>query len=232
MKVVLEIFNLSKRFAQIVALKNISFKVYQGEIVGVIGANGSGKTTLLKVVVGLLKPTKGSVKVFGKSLEDLSEADLYMISYLPENPNMPSYLTGKDFIDVMASLLRIKTEDVMRLGYMFGLDPYIDRPIYTYSKGTRKKLALATVLAKKSRLIVLDEPFEGLDASSIKSLKRILEEKSAKGNAVLLATHIVKDTLDLYDRVIILDRGKISRICRRDEISVELNDLMVYIHES
>ena len=231
MEVVLEVSNLSKRFAHIVVLEGIRFKVRQSEIVGVIGPNGSGKTTLLKVVVGLLRPTKGIVKVFGKSLEDLDEGDLYMISYLPENINMPTYLTGKDFIDVMSSLLRMQAEDVVRLGRLLGLGPYMDKSIYTYSKGTKKKLALATVLAKESKLVVLDEPFEGLDSRSIESLKKVLKEKSASGAAVLLATHIVKDTLDLYDRVIVLDRGRISKVCERDEICAGLKDLAVQPRE-
>ncbi|MEM2308610.1 MAG: ABC transporter ATP-binding protein [Sulfolobales archaeon] len=213
--IAVDVVNLTKIYpGGVKGVDDLTFRVSSGEIYGLLGPNGSGKTTTLRIIATLLKPTKGSVKVFGyDSILNAVEVRK-LLSYLPEEAGAYRDLTGLDFIKFMLGM-RLKDreleEAVEEAISIADLGSDIKRPIRGYSKGMKRLLALSTVLASGSKLVILDEPTAGLDVERSIRIRSLVDEFSRKrGVTVILSSHNMLEVEHLCDRVGILYRGRLA----------------------
>lgn len=207
----IEVRDLWKTYDGKPAVSGLSMTVTKGEIHGLIGLNGAGKTTTIKCIVGLLRPDAGEIRINGKDIsEDVSYKSL--IGYLPENPSLPDYLTVREFllfIGRLKGLYRLKAEseaeDKLSL---FGLNEFSDQLIYGLSKGMRQRLAIAAAVMSSPMILILDEPFSGLDPEAQRVTKQLMRDVASNGGAVLISTHILDAAERFCNRVTIIHRGK------------------------
>ena len=207
----------------VVAVDGISFDVEAGEAFGILGPNGSGKTTTLKMVLGLLKPTEGTVRVFGRP-----PRDIYVrrrIGYLPEKTSLYGFLNANETLRMFGVMSGMDKETADRraeelLKRLNLREP--KRRISGYSKGMARKVAFAQAILSEPDLLILDEPTSGLDPVSANEVRTILEELKSAGKTIVVSSHILSDIQRMCDRVIIMARGKIcaegtlERLLRRD----------------
>lgn len=203
--------NLKVSYNGIKAVEGACLMVKQGEIHGLLGLNGAGKTTTIKCIVGLLKPDHvDELKVFGI---DVLTSSMYrdFIGYLPESPSLPDYLTPREFLIYLAKIRGIKNQLRDRIDYilnLFGLDVVRDKIIVELSKGLKQRLALATVFLHEPRIVILDEPFIGLDPEGQALVKRLLTKIVRAGGAALISTHMLDSAERLCNNVTIIHEGK------------------------
>jgi ABC-2 type transport system ATP-binding protein len=204
----LEVKDLTKKFGGFTALECINFSMNEGEICGFIGPNGAGKSTTIRVLLGLLKPTKGEAKIFGlDAWKDAVEIHK-RIAYVPGDANLWPNLTGGEVIDLFLKMRgngnRSKKEEMMK---RFDLDP--TKKCRAYSKGNRQKIALISAFASDADLYILDEPTSGLDPLMERVFQEYVLEVKAAGKSVLLSSHILSEVEKVCDRVSIIREGKI-----------------------
>ncbi len=204
---VAEILGVSKVFGEKVAVKDISFSVSERECVGVIGLNGAGKTTLVSMVVGLLSPTAGSVKVFGKSPR--SPEVRGKIGYLPELFAPPPRLTPFELVRLFCGVLDVGRCRAEHLLELVGIMDVKDKLISKLSKGMKQRLGIALVLVADPSFVVLDEPFTGLDPLGRYEMKEMIRELKNRGKTIIFSSHILQDVDELADRIIVMDRGNV-----------------------
>lgn len=209
----LEVFDLKKKFKDVVALNGISFRVRQGEIYGLIGPNGAGKTTALRIVASLLTPTSGKVYVFGLDVVKNSEEVRKIIGYLPEEAGVYNFLTGFEYLKYMASLVlsdKKEIEEAVERGIKIAdLGDAIHRKTSEYSKGMRRRLQLARVLMLNPKLVILDEPTAGLDVVHTYRIRKVLKDYVSLKNSVLLSSHNLLEVEFLCDRVAVISKGSL-----------------------
>lgn len=194
------------------ALSGVSFSVEEGEVFGLIGPNGAGKTTTLRIVAGLLKPDRGSVRVLGVDPFASPRAAKALIGYLPEDADVYSRLTGVEHLRLYARLYGAKSvEELVELGSKIsGLGEALNKEAGEYSKGMKRRLLLAVALMKRPRLAVLDEPTAGLDVYSSIAVRELIKRYAkGEGAAVLLSSHNMLEVEYLCDRVAFINRGRI-----------------------
>ncbi|WP_096200299.1 ABC transporter ATP-binding protein [Bacillus sp. FJAT-45350] len=205
---ILEIKNLSKSIGKINIVKNISFHLNKGEIKGLLGPNGSGKTTILKMLVGLLRPTSGSIKVQGKDIQDDFERAIRNVGAIIENPELYEYLSGYDNLQIFyrsaPDVPESRVEEVIEL---LGMDDYIDDKVKTYSLGMLQRLGLAQAMLHRPAILLLDEPTNGLDPSGIQDLRKHLKMLADEGTAIIISSHLLAEIEMICDSVLILDDG-------------------------
>jgi ABC-2 type transport system ATP-binding protein len=217
-ELVLEVTGLHKTFhigffrKRVEAVRGVSFGVRRGEIFGLLGPNGAGKTTTIKSILRLIFPTKGEIRIFGRPAGDREAAR--RVGYMPENPYVYQYLKPLEFLDLCGRLAGIsKQERCARSELMVdkvGLRDAVDRPIGKFSKGMMQRIALAQALLHDPELLILDEPMSGLDPIGRKEVRDVLLEQRARGKTLLFTSHILSDVELLCDRVVIMQRGKIT----------------------
>jgi ABC-2 type transport system ATP-binding protein len=223
---VLEVADLHKTFhigflrKRIEAVRGVSFEVRRGEIFGFIGPNGAGKTTSIKMILQLIFPTRGQVKLFGTpTFEPEARRRL---GYLPENPYIYTYLKPLEFLDLCGRLVSLpRTERTRRaeaLVHKLGLAHALDRPIGKFSKGMMQRLGFCQALLHEPELLILDEPFSGLDPIGRKDIRDLLLEQKALGRTLLLTSHVLSDVEILSERVAIVREGKIAAYGAIDEL--------------
>ena len=205
---------LWKKFDKVVAIRGVSFKVYEGEIFGLIGPNGAGKTTTLRIIATLLKPTRGKVMVDGYDVVKDADKVRELISYLPEEAGAYRNLTGLEYLEFMAGFYarsrREREEMVEEAIRISGLGGRIHDKIATYSKGMKRRLLLARTLMVKPKLAILDEPTSGLDVVHAIHVRNIIKDYARKhGITILLSSHNMLEVEYLCDRVGILHKGKL-----------------------
>ena len=211
-ELMIRISNLTVSYNGVRAVDSINLTVGAGEIHGLLGLNGAGKTTTIKCIVGLLKPDYvEELKIAGIDvLKDQSYKSL--VGYLPEAPTLPEYLTPREFLTYLAKIrdvkhnIRDKVEEIMDL---FGLQEVKDKLIADLSKGLRQRLALASAFLHEPRVIVLDEPFIGLDPEGQLLVKKLLGKITARGGAALISTHMLDTAERLCNRITIIHKGRI-----------------------
>lgn len=208
---VLEVSNLSKSFGKRKVLDNINLTIHEGDIVGLIGPNGAGKTTLIKTILSLYKSNFGSVRICGFDTKKDLEKALSKTGSIIENPDMYLNLSGKKNLKITALINNIKDKNYIDEMVKFvGLSDRINDKVKKYSLGMKQRLALANALIKKPKLLILDEPTNGLDPYGIKELRMILKKISEEENiSILISSHILSEVENICDRVVIIDKGNI-----------------------
>lgn len=211
----LQVMNLSKHFPRkrglgtVKAVTDISFNVGQGEIVGFIGHNGAGKTTTIKCILGLLKPSLGSISLWGNS--PAASKVRHKIGYIPENPDYDDSFSPMEYLTMFADMRGLPgTEsDWIRLLKRVGLSKWETTGIRQFSKGMRQRLSLALALQSNPDLLIMDEPTGGLDPIARKEFREIIIEENRRGASIFLSSHILSDVETICDRAVILSGGKL-----------------------
>lgn len=203
---------LVRNFGETIAVNQLSFKVQAGEIYGLLGPNGAGKTTTVRMVSGLLLPTEGQVQVFGFDPMSQPIEVKKRIGLVPEDHILYESLTPREFFNFVASVRRLNQSEVenrmLSLIDAFEFAEYYDKPIATLSHGNRQKASIMSALIHDPPLLVLDEPFSGLDARTVRVLKDILNIHLENGGGVLFSSHILEVAESLCDRIGIIDEGR------------------------
>jgi ABC-2 type transport system ATP-binding protein len=210
---VLAIHGLGKDFGAMTALDDLTCSVRRGEIVGLLGPNGAGKTTTMKLVLGLLRPSRGSATFLGLDCTRDAQEVKKRLGYSPDEPAFYDYLTGRETIDFVLNVRGLPlsaTWSALR-GPLELLDfgSALDAATGSYSHGTKKKLALALALAHEPALLLLDEPTNGLDPPTAARVRTLLRERALGGAAVVVSTHLLEMADLLCDRVLVLDHGRL-----------------------
>jgi ABC-2 type transport system ATP-binding protein len=223
---ILEVSDLYKTFRigflrkRIEAVRGVSFNVRHGEIFGLIGPNGAGKTTTIKMMLQLIYPDRGGVTIFGTPTGD--PAARRRLGYLPENPYIYTYLKPLEFLDLCGRLTHLdrrkRAARSRELLERLGLSHAVDRPIGRFSKGMMQRLGVCQALLHEPELLILDEPFSGLDPIGRKDIRDILFEQRLQGKTLLFTSHVLSDVEMLCDRVAIVQRGKLSAYGTLDEL--------------
>ncbi len=203
---------LTRRYGALIALRELTFEARPGEVLGLLGPNGSGKSTTVKVLTGLLQPTAGVVTLDGVDIfADLPRYKSHL-GYVPEEPHLYSYLTGPEYLRLVGRLRNLpdaalddKIDRFMRL-----LDVYDDRyqTLSAYSKGMRQKILIAAAVLHNPRIVVLDEPFSGLDVSAARVLKAFVRSLADEGKIVVFSSHVLEVVEQVCSRVVILKDGR------------------------
>ena len=220
----IETRNLVKRYGDKTAVNTVSFDVYGGEVFGFLGPNGAGKTTTIKMIVGLLQPTSGSVKVAGYDIQTQPMLAQASCGYVPDTPNLYAKLTGRELLRFVSDLYNLDRGQVARrideLLRMFDLANAADDTVDSYSHGMQQKSSLAAALMHDPKVLVLDEPTVGLDPKSARLIKDILRQLADRGAAVMLSTHILEIAERMCDRIGIINKGQLVAVGTMDELRV------------
>ncbi len=218
----IEAQNLKKSYGDKVAVDAISFGVYAGEIFGFLGPNGAGKTTTIKMIVGLLQPTSGTVKVAGYDVQTQPILAKATSGYVPDTPNLYPKLSAKDLLRFVGDLYEMDRQQVERrideFLKLFDLTGAANDTIDSYSHGMQQKTALAAALIHDPQVLVLDEPTSGLDPRSARQIKNILRQMAERGTAVFLSTHILEIAERMCDRIGIINEGELVAVGTMDEL--------------
>ncbi len=218
----IEARNLTKRYGDKIAVDNISFDVYGGEVFGFLGPNGAGKTTTIKMIVGLLQPTSGTVNVAGYDVQAQARLAKAASGYVPDTPNLYAKLTGRELLRFVGDLYDLDRKQAARrmeeLLRMFELASAADDTVDSYSHGMQQKTSLAAALMHDPRVLVLDEPTVGLDPKSARLIKDILRQLADRGAAIMLSTHILEIAERMCDRIGIINKGQLIAVGTMNEL--------------
>jgi ABC-type multidrug transport system ATPase subunit len=218
-------------------LKHVSFAVPEGQVCGLLGPNGSGKTTLFRLMMGILKPTSGSLTIAGLNAFDDRVALKRMMGYLPDEPIFYAYMSGREILELSAAMHGRLVEPTMQelapLIEALRLDTELDHYADDYSRGTKKKLGLLLALLHRPRLLVLDEPTNGLDVESTHRFYDIVRAEAARGTTVLLSTHLMDHVTAICSHVIVIDKGSVKASGDLDELRTQYGGVtleQVFLH--
>jgi len=203
---ILTVQNLSKNYGRIQALKNVSFSVPEGTVFGILGPNGSGKTTMLGTVMDILKPTSGGYQLFD---EEPTAAHRRKIGTLLETPNFYHYLSGVKNLEIAAEIKQHGKEDIERVLQMVDLTKRKDSKFSTYSLGMKQRLAIASCLLGNPRVLVFDEPTNGLDPVGIAEIRELMKELHRQGKTIIMASHLLDEVEKVCTHVAILKSGEL-----------------------
>ena len=210
---VLEARELSKRYAAVMAVRDAGFSIRPGETLSVVGPNGSGKSTIVKMVTGLLDPSRGHVLFHGERIERDMAAYKRRMGYVPEQPDLYGFLTGWEYLDLVATLRGLAPRKFREKAsaMLEGLTLYSarDAAIASYSKGMRQRIVLIAALMHDPELLVLDEPFSGLDVTSAMVLRRVFARLAAEGKALFFASPVLEQVDRLSTHLLVLKRGRV-----------------------
>ena len=207
---IIDVKNVTKHYGDVEAVKGISFSIKKGELFGLIGPNGAGKTTLFKMLLGLIKPTSGSISVLGSDVSEVWSREVKAhTGYLPENIAFYDHLTGLETLTFYASLKGAPRSEIADLLDLTGISHAAERKVGGYSKGMRQRLGLAQSLLGNPKILFLDEPTTGLDPEGIGAFYNILNDVKARDVTIVLTSHILKEIQDRVDRLGIIGGGKL-----------------------
>ena len=209
----LNIQHLTKRYGNTVAVDDLSLRILPGELYGFIGHNGAGKTTTIKACCGILNFEEGEITINGTSIKDDPLACKAQIAYLPDNPDLYEFMTGIRYLNFIADIFGIPADErqkrIRNLGDRFDLTKDLAQPISAYSHGMKQKLAIISAFLHDPKLLIMDEPFVGLDPVSSHELKVLMRELCDKGGAIFFSTHVLEVAEKLCDKVAIIRSGKL-----------------------
>lgn len=209
----LKITNLTKKYGDKAAVDGLNLTIKAGEIYGFIGHNGAGKTTTLKACCGLIGFDEGEITIDGQSVKTNPLACKRITAYIPDNPDMYDFLTGYEYLNFVADVYGVSAEDrkerMERYGEMLSITDALSQPISTCSHGMRQKIAVISALIHQPKLIMMDEPFVGLDPSAAHKLKSIMKEHCEAGGAIFFSTHVLEVAEKLCHKVAVIKDGKL-----------------------
>ena len=211
----LNISHLTKTYGDKKAVDDLSLHIAPGEIYGFIGHNGAGKTTTIKSVVGILQFDEGEITIDGTSLKDDPIACKKKIAYIPDNPDLYEFMSGIKYLNFIADIFGVGAEErqerIKKYADMFELTEDLAQPISAYSHGMKQKLAIIAAWIHNPKLIIMDEPFVGLDPKASCLLKEMMRDVCAAGGAIFFSTHVLEVAEKLCDKVAIIKGGKLIR---------------------
>ncbi len=218
----LKIENLTKSYGDKKAVDNLSLHVQAGEIYGFIGHNGAGKTTTLKACCGILAFEEGEIFVDGVSVRKDPIAVKEKIAYVPDNPDLYPFMTGIQYLNFIADVFKVDAKTrkarIAQYAETFSLTQDLAQSISTYSHGMKQKLALISALLHEPKLMIMDEPFVGLDPKAAHDIKEMMRALCERGGAILFSTHVLEVAEKLCDKVAIIKAGKLIKVGTVDEV--------------
>ena len=218
----LKIDHLTKTYGEKKAVDDLSLHIQAGEIYGFIGHNGAGKTTTLKSVAGILQFDAGEITVCGMSIRTQPIECKRDMAYIPDNPDLYEYMTGIKYLNFIADIFGVSAEDrqerIRKYADLFELTADLAQPIAAYSHGMKQKLAIISAWLHAPKLIIMDEPFVGLDPKAAHLLKGMMRELCESGGAIFFSTHVLEVAEKLCDKVAIIKGGKLIRSGTMEEV--------------
>ena len=218
----LQINNLTKRYGDKVAVDDLSLHIAPGEICGFIGHNGAGKTTTLKACCGILQFEQGQILIGGKSITQAPLACKRQLAYIPDNPDLYEFMTGMKYLHFVADIYGVSAEDrkmrIEKYGNLLGMTDDLGLKISACSHGMKQKIALIAALIHAPKLILMDEPFVGLDPIASHQLKNVMAEHCAMGGSIFFSTHVLEVAEKLCHKVAIISGGKLVAYGTMDQV--------------
>lgn len=218
----LRIEHLTKTYGDKKAVDDVSLHIRRGEIYGFIGHNGAGKTTTIKACCGILQFDSGEIYVDGVSVREDPLACKRKIAYIPDNPDLYDYMSGIQFLNFIADIFGVpqqeRQERIHRYAEVFELTGDLAQPISAYSHGMKQKLAIISALIHEPQLVILDEPFVGLDPKATHQVKELMRGICDRGGAIFFSTHVLEVAEKLCDKVAIIQKGKLLRSGTMEEV--------------
>lgn len=218
----LYIKNLTKTYGEKKAVDDLSLHIAPGEIYGFIGHNGAGKTTTLKSVTGILQFDSGEITIGGKSIQKDPIGCKAQMAYIPDNPDLYEFMTGIKYLNFIADIFQIpsdlRQERIRKYADLFELTDDLAEPVAAYSHGMKQKLAIISAWLHAPRLVIMDEPFVGLDPKASHILKGMMRELCDQGGAIFFSTHVLEVAEKLCDKVAIIKGGKLIRFGTMEEV--------------
>lgn len=222
----LEVRNLTKYYTHVPAVDSVSFTIRPGEVVGYLGPNGSGKSTTVKMLTGLLRPTTGRILFEGRNIAEQSVAYRKRLGYVPEDPNLYAYMSGREYLQLVGrlrsipeELLNYKADELLQL---FSLRLHRYAPIASYSKGMKQKILISAALLHNPDVLIFDEPLSGLDVASVLIFRNLVQALAREGKVILYGSHVLEIVEKVCSRVVILYKG---RVVANDDVK-NLRELM------
>lgn len=223
----LKIENLSKSFGDKKAVDNLSLHIRAGEIYGFIGHNGAGKTTTIKACCGIMGQDSGEIYVDGHSMKEQPMECKTRLAYIPDNPELYEFMTGIQFLNFVADIFHVSASDrqerIRKYADTFELTNDLAQPISAYSHGMKQKLAIISALIHNPKLIIMDEPFVGLDPKAAYLLKEIMRDICDQGGAIFFSTHVLEVAEKLCDKVAIIKNGTLIKSGTMDEVKGDIS---------
>ena len=218
----LRIEHLTKKYGEKKAVDDLSLHIEKGEIYGFIGHNGAGKTTTIKSVVGILDFDEGEIFIDGKSVKKDSLECKRVIAYIPDNPDLYEFMTVLQYLNFISDIFGVeekeRKERIEKYSTAFEIKEDLASPISSYSHGMKQKLAIISALVHDPKLIIMDEPFVGLDPIASHLLKDIMREKCNEGGAIFFSTHVLEVAEKLCDKIAIIKGGKLIKSGTMEEV--------------
>lgn len=218
----IEIKNVTKKYGDKVALKDINFTVEDGEIFAFIGHNGAGKTTLIKAIVGIHDFDEGEIKINGKSIKTDSVECKKELAYVPDNPELYESMKAIDFINFICDMYEVsqdvREKNIKKYAKMFEIEKNLNDTIDSFSHGMKQKVALIAALAHDPKVLIMDEPFVGLDPKAVFDVKEVMNEMVKEGKIIFFSTHILDVAEKLCSRVAIIKKGKVVKVGKMKDV--------------
>ena len=218
----LKIEHLTKKYGEKTAVEDLSLHILKGEIYGFIGHNGAGKTTTLKSIAGILQFEEGKIRIDGDSIQENPLVCKKKIAYIPDNPDLYEFMTGVKYLHFIADIFggdeQTRLEMIRKYAELFEITSDLAQPIAAYSHGMKQKLAIIAAWIHNPELIIMDEPFVGLDPKASHILKGMMREVCDEGGAIFFSTHVLEVAEKLCDKVAIIKNGKLIRSGTMEEV--------------
>ena len=218
----IEIKNVTKKYGDKVALKDINFTVEDGEIFAFIGHNGAGKTTLIKAIVGIHDFDEGEIKINGKSIKTDSVECKKELAYVPDNPELYESMKAIDFINFICDMYEVsqdvREKNIKKYAKMFEIEKNLNDTIDSFSHGMKQKVALIAALAHDPKVLIMDEPFVGLDPKAVFDVKEVMNEMIKEGKIIFFSTNILDVAEKLCSRVAIIKKGKVVKVGKMKDV--------------
>lgn len=218
----LKINHLTKTYGEKIAVDDLTLHIRPGEIYGFIGHNGAGKTTTLKSVIGILQFEQGEILIDGVSIKDDPVECKQRTAYIPDNPDLYDFMTGMQYLNFIADVFGVSAEErkarIETLAESFELTGDLNQPISAYSHGMKQKLAIISAWIHAPKLIIMDEPFVGLDPKAAHILKEMMRDVCDQGGAIFFSTHVLEVAEKLCDKIAIIKGGKLIRSGTMEEV--------------
>ena len=212
----IEIKNVTKKYGDKVALKDVTFTVDDGEIFAFIGHNGAGKTTLIKAICGIHEFDEGDILINGKSIKNDPIACKKEMAFVPDNPELYEQMKAIDFINFICDMYEVpqdvREKNITKYAKMFELEQNLNDPIDSFSHGMKQKVALISALAHDPKILIMDEPFVGLDPKAVFDVKEVMNEMIKEGKTIFFSTHILDVAEKLCSRVAIIKKGELLKV--------------------